>query len=252
MGKPTALAASTFVAYLLGSVLEVHATTVSRGLRKARSRYFGWLQKRSERRRIRNATGAAGRPRNDAFLQMMAAEAELTKPAVDTLAAYVADRTGQSKGTTTADLARGFSPLLRDLPQLRTRLYAANKDLYGDYDRLAAEADLKVNVGGAAIALNCVAASVMDPWWALLCLPMAFLIYRGLSMARQANDVLVQAIVTDVVKSPKFEEYITAELSNKQGNTAAPTTMRAQFRSMWDLLSRRTIQADREATPPSD
>ncbi|MEV5493648.1 hypothetical protein AB0L47_37770 [Streptomyces bobili] len=38
---------------------------------------------------------------------------------------------------------------------------------------------------------------------------MIFLIHRGLSTSRQANDVLVQAIVTKIVESPKFEEFIT-------------------------------------------
>jgi hypothetical protein len=46
---------------------------------------------------------------------------------------------------------------------------------------------------------------------------MAILIYRGFLTARQANDVLVQAIVTDVVKSPKFEAYISNERPDQSG-----------------------------------
>jgi hypothetical protein len=106
-------------------------------------------------------------------------------------------------------VAMAFDRIFDDLPQLRTRLFGASKDLYGDYDRLAAEADLKVNVGLAGIVLSVVAAiEVEQPWWTVLCGPMIFLIYRGFAASRQSNDVIVQAIVTDVIKSPKFESWI--------------------------------------------
>ncbi len=98
--------------------------------------------------------------------------------------------------------------LIDDLPQLRTRLYSASKGMYGDYDRLAAEADLKVNAGLAGITLSCVMAAQVHALWALLCLPMAFLGFRGFVTIRQANDLLVQAIVTQIVTSPQYEEFI--------------------------------------------
>jgi hypothetical protein len=80
--------------------------------------------------------------------------------------------------------------------------------MYGDYDRLATEADLRVNVGIAGTFLACVLAVQVHPLWLLLITPMAFLAYRGVMKLRQANDLLIQAIVTDLVKSPTFEEFI--------------------------------------------
>ncbi|MFF4104347.1 hypothetical protein [Streptomyces sp. NPDC001903] len=221
MGKPAAFAAGTFVAYLLGSVLEVHAITVSRALWALRKRY--WLPDRRKLNHVLESQAGRSqwrdlpgdRPHDNPFLHLMAAQEALTKSAVDTLAAYCADRLGRPVRSSRT-FAEALAPLIGDLPQLRTRLHAASKDLYGDYDRLAAEADLKVNVGAAAIVLSVLAAIQVEPWWALVCGPMMLLIYRGLSLARQANDVLVQAIVTGVVQSPKFDAYIASVLGDSQ------------------------------------
>ncbi|MCX4990854.1 MULTISPECIES: hypothetical protein [unclassified Streptomyces] len=96
-----------------------------------------------------------------------------------------------------------------ELYSLRTRLFMASKELYADYDRLAAEADLKVNVGISGSVLSCVASSSLsDPRWLLACVPMVFLVRRGFSAARGAANVMVQAIIADVVTSPKFEAFV--------------------------------------------
>ncbi|MFD7097611.1 hypothetical protein [Streptomyces xanthophaeus] len=226
MGKPAALAASTFVAYLLGSVLEVHATTVIRGLWIVRRKY--WLPDRRKLDHVLETEAGRSqwmdlpgdRPRDYPYLQLMAAQEALTKPAVDALAMYCGDRL-ELPVRSSRTFAEALAPLIGDLPQLRTRVHAASKDLFGDYDRVAAEADLKVNVGAAAIVLSVLAAIRVEPWWALVCGPMLLLIYRGLSLARQANDVLVQAIVTEVVQSPRFDAYIASMLGGAQrGDTA--------------------------------
>ncbi|MFI9240830.1 hypothetical protein [Streptomyces sp. NPDC053079] len=209
IGRPAALATSAFVAYVLGSVLEVHAANLPKFFRNARSRLGSFHRKLSRLPpKVQYMMEPDELTRAESFLQVEAARAELTKPAVDGLLVYIADRLGYEGGRR-GRAPFALHPLIQDLPQLRTRLYGSSKDLYGDYDRLAAEADFKVNVGGAAIILCCVAAILVEPWWALLSGPMAFLIYRDLSTTRQANDVLVQAIVTGVVKSPKFEEIIS-------------------------------------------
>ncbi|GGV91225.1 hypothetical protein GCM10010228_81200 [Streptomyces massasporeus] len=53
-----------------------------------------------------------------------------------------------------------------------------------------------------------------------MCIPMTFLAYRGLTKLREANDLLVQAVVTELVKSTGFEEYVDALDSNRR--EAAP------------------------------
>jgi hypothetical protein len=220
MGKPAALAASTFVAYLVGSVLEVRATFVTRRLWQAfelRSRLqIQWHTHRKERKG--ELYGWASLSRSLAHTLGEMHRWEMTRSGADAIHRYVRDRIGESEDDGGWRIFDATSRLVTDLPQLRTRLYGADKDLYGDYDRLAAEADLKVNVGLAAIVLSCVAAVLIEPWWALLSGPMVILFFRGLSTVRQAHDVLVQAIVTDVVNSPKFEDYIITELGGRRTN----------------------------------
>ncbi|MFC7266579.1 hypothetical protein [Streptomyces lutosisoli] len=242
IGKPTALAAATFVAYLLGSVLQVRAAAVGRGFRRATSQrvlrpYRERLEELWER-----WTDTPARFVVWLDLEVDEAGAEVPTPSVITLKMYVRDRLGCDVSNRIIGL--GIIVLLEDLQQLATRLYASSKDLYGDYDRLAAEADLKVNVGFSAILLSCVAAVRLEAWWALLCAPMVFLICRGLSAARQASGVLVQAIVTDIVTSPQFEAY--AEIVAKEQSASPPTTKRARFfRS-----ARRTFKGGENTTPP--
>jgi hypothetical protein len=225
VARPAALATSTFVAYLVGSMLEVHAPTISRRLRGMRYR----LRNRLGRQHNKRQTSAV---------------AELTKHAEVTLNAYITDRTNRSYEAT----AEHLPELLKDLPQLPTRLSAANKDLYGDYDRLAAEADFKANVGLPATVLAIV---LVPPWGCLLGVPMGFLIYRGLRLARQANDVLVQAIVTDIVQSPKIEAYITRCVER-------PTGIHRRAARRWNARHRErsrmpgTGKASEEATSAGD
>ncbi|MFF8265006.1 hypothetical protein [Streptomyces virginiae] len=226
MGKPAALAAVTFVAYLVGSVLAVRAATINHALGITWQLWLRRLARRREKHghavEIRDFGDFMGLRRlSPTFARFTALRAELTKSAADTLVRHFEDRGGTPELFMSQDEMawhEGLVTVVLDLPQLRTRLYGADKDLYGDYDRLTAEADLKVNVGFATTVLSCVIAVLGEPWWVLLSLPMAFLIYRGLSTAKQANDVLVQAIVTGVVTSPNIEEYLTT--AQGDGNAA--------------------------------
>lgn len=223
MGKPALIAASTFIAYLVGSILEVRATTVSRFLRYVRSRgtVHRWLVRLGNLREQGSGDWPVIRRlrfdlRWNLGYRDLAVQSELPTTTVDTLAVYLRDNLGEDK---TDEIVGGFTNLLQDLPQMRTRLYGASKDLYGDYDRLTSEADLKVNVGAAGLLLSCVAAAEVGVWWILLVVPMTLLVYRGIATAKQANDIVVQAIVTDVVKSPKLEAYLSHYRSHHD-NTA--------------------------------
>jgi hypothetical protein len=119
--------------------------------------------------------------------------------AVKRLTKYCEDRVIRNEPHPSLELVnKAVRDLLQDLPQLRTRLYTASKDMYGDYDRLVAEADLRVNVGLAGTVLSFVLASQVDALGVVLCIPMTFLAYRGLTKLREANDLLVQAVVTEL------------------------------------------------------
>lgn len=246
MGKPTILAGATFAAYLIGSVLEVRATTVSRCVQKLR---FWWRLRLGDKVTLKrkrhppsrtlqpedsvSLLGVPIKAQEDTALRRMAAYSEVSKSGLDALAIHILekceyDASGKERvaenlrGLIPASLVgEGLVPLLRDLPRLRTRLYVASAEMYGDYDRLAAEADFKVNVGFSTITLSVVAAYTFNPLLALLWVPMLFLVHRGLEAGREANDVLVQAIVTGLVESPNFERFVS-EVKVRPGGPLAP------------------------------
>ncbi|MFF0766930.1 hypothetical protein ACFYWH_44245 [Streptomyces sp. NPDC003737] len=195
LGKPATLAAGAFVVFLLGSVLEVSAATLSR--------LIGAL------------VGGVGTPnamRPDARRLVWGVGGQLTLLSANRLSTYC-----RYKVMRNIPVIDGFDGLVvearrrlvEDLPQLPTRLYTASKDMYGDYDRLVAEADLRVNVGLAGALLSCVMAHQVHMGWLLVIIPMVLLAYRGLVTIRKANDILVQAIITDLVQPPSFEEYVS-------------------------------------------
>ncbi len=192
-GKPTIIAASVFAAYVVGSVLLVPAS------RAARFLGGGYLMN-------------VGKRSYPSFRSSL-----LTTAFTGMLGEFISNRIHPEQAGLPADMATpvqakpvmdGIEVMLRGLAELPTRLYAANKDLYGEYDRLSTEADMKVNLSLAGVVASCTAAAVLDLRWALLCLPFFCLLPRGIWAVRQANDVLVQAIVADIVKSPKFEDYV--------------------------------------------
>ncbi|MCA1223296.1 hypothetical protein [Streptomyces sp. 8L] len=88
-----------------------------------------------------------------------------------------------------------------ELDQLAIRLQARNVEIYGTYDRAAAEADLRVNVGfSASVLIGAIAAR--GNFDLFLLIPCAwFLVARGRQKAREANDILIQAVVSGELES---------------------------------------------------
>jgi hypothetical protein len=213
LGKPAALAAGAFLAYLVGSVLEVPAAQVSHWFRAALSKRPHLARQRANRRDYL-----------DSSLTHTLGRWDLTPDAAQSLGQYCGTRIRRTLTQTSPNLEErselAIRHLVEDLPQLRTRLYTASKDMYGEFDRLSAEADFRVNVGLAGILLSCAMAVQVHFLWALLLVPMRFLGSRGLAKLREANDWLAQAIVTELVKSPGFEEYINALASSTENRTA--------------------------------
>ncbi|MFJ4928535.1 hypothetical protein [Streptomyces sp. NPDC088736] len=101
--------------------------------------------------------------------------------------------------------------LLDELGQLATRLHAMNSTLYADHDRLMAEADLRVNVGVSVAVLASVLSVRVSPLFLLTFALSALLIVMGMARAREANDVIVQALVIGEVTSVALAEAERAE-----------------------------------------
>ncbi|QIJ64416.1 hypothetical protein [Streptomyces sp. JB150] len=96
--------------------------------------------------------------------------------------------------------------ILEELGQLGTRLLAKNSTLYADHDRLMAEADLRVNVGTGVAVLTVTLSVKVSPLFLLSFALSTLLIVMGLARARQANDVIVQALVIGEVTSTALAE----------------------------------------------
>lgn len=245
MGKAAVLGVSAFVAYLLGSVLMIRADTIAslisyllvrvrfsaaamavvKRIRFRQTRWSGVItgstsdedggpvrplrrrQHDDDRPKLRSPLTARFHPpkiTSDSGTWVFGGGSALATGSVEVLFGYVVDKIpggGQQ-------IAKGMSILLADLHALSVRLFMASRELYADYDRLRAEADLKVNVGIAGTVLACIAASSQpDIRWLLLPIPMLVLFQRGLGAVREANSVVIQALTTDVVTSPKFEAF---------------------------------------------
>ncbi|MCZ4095987.1 hypothetical protein [Streptomyces sp. H39-C1] len=200
-GKSAILAVVTFIAYLAGTLLEIKAVTALRPILRIR---------RDVQKDIhgRQAWDELAQPNRILKFRPL-----LTGPASETLERYVHNKVQtavpESAGKWLAkESFRAREILTADLDQVRTRLFAANTDLYGESDRQASESDLRANVALAGAFLSIVLSWKFSSLWLLLLLVSAILMIRGVALARQANDILVQAVVTELVTSPALEQYL--------------------------------------------
>ncbi|MFB7545587.1 hypothetical protein ACFC0N_37475 [Streptomyces zaomyceticus] len=221
-GKPAAFASSIFIAYLLGSMLELSPVAVAR-----------------------LTSGPLLRAKPTPSGRIMYSSPLLSRRSMRDLVVYARGRlwpTQQAETLSPEDedaLSEGLTKLLSELPELRTRLYAANQDLYGDYDRKAAEASFKVNVGIAGIALSFAARAVLNPWWTLACAAMFLLILRGIVADREAKTVLVEALAADQVQSPQFDAFVAKQTSGDGEHYG----VRALPRAIWHMTAGAAVAA---------
>ncbi|MEU6400720.1 hypothetical protein ABZ867_27535 [Streptomyces cinnamoneus] len=245
LGKPALLGISAFAAYLIGSILQVHGGSIF-GLQarivvaSMRTPAWQFFQKRKSEKhlreiigremettptkdeRLRFAYGPVARRRRNIEVRVEGGDTHILRSGgvmglatLGMLAVYVHDRVSG----TGIRWGEAYSTLTNDFTTLRTRLLVASKDLYGDYDRLSAEADFKVNVGISGVVLSSITGATLDDTrWLAVWVPMAILITRGLKALREATSVMAQAIIAEVVKSPKFEALLgTAETRQNDG-----------------------------------
>jgi hypothetical protein len=89
----------------------------------------------------------------------------------------------------------------RELAPLATKLAVANERLFDQYDRLSAEASLRLNAALPLALLFGVLAARLS-WFFLLGIPAAVLLaWQGLVRMRSANDLLMQSVITKAVES---------------------------------------------------
>ncbi|MFD9629902.1 hypothetical protein [Streptomyces violascens] len=216
VGVPATLAAITFAAYLFGCLLEIRARSIVHWFRFSEWRWSfhqkilgNPLAGQLDDPRMLNWTERPETIRGAAELHSLILPDEsftyvrrpdwgsrASRSALIDLAIHIR-RTGGRE----VDLYSTMGRFGDELDQLPIRLQARNADLYGTYDRATAEADFRVNVGlSASILVAAVAAKSM--LGVLLLIPCAwFLIVRGQQKAREANDVLIQAVASGELES---------------------------------------------------
>jgi hypothetical protein len=107
-----------------------------------------------------------------------------------------------------------MSDVVSEIPQIATRLQVTHSELYGRYDRLLAEASLRIN-----LAIPIVVLLMLFIWhahlaaWQRLSLTVAavgvgYLVARkGLTKIVAARDVVIQALISvDEVRSRRIDE----------------------------------------------
>jgi len=197
VGKPATLAAISFAAYLLGCLLEIRGRSVARTANRLQSHF-----KRRKDQREQAHSGIREERNPFPFWGLWPSfwwDSLATKQTVVDLWVY-----SESKYYAIEQQKIMFW-LSEELDQLALRLQVRNAELYGNYDRAAAESDLRVNVGISTSALI-VAVSIRSTTWWLFGLPVALiLIIRGYQKSRQGNDVLIQAVITEEVDSRMLE-----------------------------------------------
>ncbi|WP_158756557.1 hypothetical protein [Streptomyces sp. NRRL S-475] len=216
VGMTVTLAAASFAAYLIGCLLEIRARSIVHWFRFSEWQW-SLMQKilgnplsgqLDDPRMLRwtetpeTSRGAAGLDSlvlpNESFTAVRRPEwgSRASRSALIDLAIHI-----RSVGGRTVDLNSAMGRFGDELDQLSIRLQAGNIDLYSTYDRTAAEADLRVNVGfSASVLVSTVAAK--STLAVLLLIPCAWLlIMRGQQKAREANDVLIQAVVSGELQS---------------------------------------------------
>ncbi|MGW2888086.1 hypothetical protein ACWDDN_22560 [Streptomyces griseoruber] len=101
-------------------------------------------------------------------------------------------------------------PLIDDLPLVPARLIGTDQELFGEFDRIRAEAEFRVSIGPPMVMLS----SVLLPhsaWWGLLMTVPVLLFAHGMWLYWDSNDLLAEALRAGRVNSPVVGNSLTPE-----------------------------------------
>lgn len=108
--------------------------------------------------------------------------------------------------------------IMMEFTEIRMRLIANHLDVYLEHDRYDAEADFRMNVGFYSFPLWPIIAWYWTPWMLLGVFASAVLFGNGLRARRDANEILVQAIVSRIVESRMYQEEADRDFENSSGS----------------------------------
>lgn len=129
-----------------------------------------------------------------------------------------------SSASDASDLA---DKMMMEFTEIRMRLIAEHLDVYMEHDRYDAEADFRMNIGFYLVPLWPIIAWYWTPWLLLGIFASIVLFGNGLRARRDANEILVQAIVSGIVTSRFYREEADRDFLPSTGNvsiTRRPST----------------------------
>lgn len=121
---------------------------------------------------------------------------------------------------------------------LRAALLSKSQSVYGEYDRLAAEAAFRVNVGTWSAVTTLALAFVTTPWSLLSWVISAALIRQGLVRIGAATETLQRAAIVGAYSHPIIEVSTTIEKK-----AAQEASMARQFRA-WGQVTNLQLYAN--------
>jgi TPR repeat protein len=223
-GAPATAAAASFAAYLIG-VLSVQATATAMPMLRVlrRRRVIG----DGLRPGVATPSAAGKRALREAVLDQLAdrylKDAELAKRLEETRAVCAEARPVTDPDTRRALLdvrfdvdwyARAFE---QDLALMPLRLLGEEKEreIYGEFDRLRAEAEFRASVALPLAAVVGVVAWRVSPWWLLAIVVPVLLVVEARHNVSAAADVLAESIRARAPDSPALNQVRGAPLRGR-------------------------------------
>lgn len=231
VGNTAMLAALTFIAYLLGSMLRMRPSpNFVRIVHAFRFEYYFESEERSGPRfvldflsdKIRGALSISVSTMYSQLLTFVQTRLRETASDLDIddhidivegsrrsarqLDLRRVSEQGEGSERTTLDLV--YVQLIGDdFPAIGTQLQAKNRDLWDTYDRQLAEAQFRYGIAPPmAVIIYLVARQSNEWWWLLLLAAPTFLFLLGYRHFVEAASTLVQAVVLKMVVPPIMEK----------------------------------------------
>ncbi|TWD75080.1 hypothetical protein FB561_6517 [Kribbella amoyensis] len=220
LGPPAVLAAVSFAAYLLGSIVTIRTIKMPEGLLKvlkagrdsARDQLTVWVAEQAATLEANDRGARALIGRRD-LPQLFRDQLQEILDHVDVdptdeqralnagLSEQELDRSRQRRALTSALTLSATD----DHDALVTRLQIERETLYNDYDRLRSEAELRFSIFIPLIALAVVASALWSVWCLFTLLLPCILLGQAVRLQARADERVRQALVRGVVKSPTIE-----------------------------------------------
>lgn len=232
VGQPAVVAAASFAAYLAG-VLSVQATAAM----LPRLRVLRRRQVLGSRFGVA-APSAAGRSAlREAVLDELVRRYDLD-PGLQKLLQETRDACGESRDLddlavrrrlldVRVDVDEYAGRLERDLPMIPLRLLAEGKkdEIYGEFDRLRAEAEFRASVAVPLGAVVAILAWRASPWWLFALVMPALLLLEAGRNVTAAADVLAESVRARAAESPVLAHLQAGGLEHRKDWVERAATM---------------------------